>query len=108
MAQNRSFLEGGDPEFDKGLDNLVEYVVEKTSGTPPVWTHIPQPAADGLVSARAAWHAACQRTFGAHTPVETEAKNDARKATAAVVRPFIAQSLMFPPVPKELALQFPK
>jgi hypothetical protein len=53
------------------------------------------------VSARAAWHTAYQKTFGAHTPVETEAKNDARKAATAVVRPFIAQYLMFPPVTNE-------
>jgi hypothetical protein len=33
--------------------------------------------------------------------VDTEAKNDARKAVATVARPFIAQRLMFPPVANE-------
>jgi hypothetical protein len=96
-----SFLSGGDAEFDSGLTNLVDYVVDKTSGTSPAWTHIPQNAVDSLVSARANWRVAYQKTFGPHTSVDTEAKNDARKAAAAVARPFIAQYLMFPPVTNE-------
>jgi hypothetical protein len=35
MAQYRSFLDATDAEFDGGLENLVHYVVEKASGTPP-------------------------------------------------------------------------
>jgi hypothetical protein len=53
------------------------------------------------VSAHDTWHTAFQKTFGPHTSVDTEAKNDARKAAATVVRPFIAQYLMFPPVTNE-------
>jgi hypothetical protein len=101
MAQYRSFLDATDAEFDGGLENLVHYVVEKTGGSPPAWSHIPPAAVDPLVSARTGWHTAYQKTFGAHTPVDTEAKNDERKAAAAVTRPFIAQYLMFPPVTNE-------
>jgi hypothetical protein len=50
---------------------------------------------------RTDWHTAYQKTIGAHTPVDTEAKNDERKAAAAVTRPFTTQYLMFPPVTNE-------
>jgi hypothetical protein len=101
MAHYRSFIEAGDAGFDSGLENLSNYVVGKTSGASPAWPNTPQSAVDALVSAYTQWHVAYQKTFGAHTPVDTKAKNDARKAATAVVRPFIAQYLMFPPVTDE-------
>ncbi|MDR1219865.1 MAG: hypothetical protein LBK73_09690 [Treponema sp.] len=101
MAHYRNFLDAGDAAFNNGLENLVDYVIEKTSGTPPAWSHIPPSAVTALESARANWRTAYQKTFGAHTPVDTEAKNDAHKAATAVTRPFIAQYLMFPPVTNE-------
>ncbi|MDR0376038.1 MAG: hypothetical protein LBH85_10045 [Treponema sp.] len=101
MPHSSNFTYAGDADFDSGLENLVDYVVAKTSGGSPAWPHVPQSAVASLASARAAWRAAYQKTFGAHTPVDTEAKNDARKAAAAITRPFIAQYLMFPPVSNE-------
>ncbi|WP_187150889.1 RQC domain-containing protein, partial [Treponema endosymbiont of Eucomonympha sp.] len=40
-------------------------------------------------------------TLGAHTAVDTEAKNDAHKSAAAFIRPFVAQYLKFAPVTNE-------
>ncbi|MDR0645119.1 MAG: hypothetical protein LBG05_09525 [Treponema sp.] len=101
MTHYRSFLASGDAVFDSGLENLVDYVSGKTSGDSPAWPLIPQNAVDALRSARADWRSAYEKTFGVHTTVDTEAKNDARKAATAVIRPFVAQYLMFPPVTNE-------
>jgi hypothetical protein len=98
---HHGFFAVGDAEFNRRLENLTNYVVGKTSGTSPDWTNIPKSAVDALVSACTSWQTAYQRTFGAHTSVDTEAKNDARKDATAVARPFIAQYLMFPPVTNE-------
>jgi hypothetical protein len=90
----RNYIPSNDAEFDKWFKFLCQYVAQKTSGAQPPWTHIPAAALTALNSAYA-------ETIGPHTPVDTEAKNDAKKAAAKVVRPFVNQYLRFPPVTDE-------
>jgi hypothetical protein len=101
MARSSNFTSAGDAEFDSGFENLTDYVSAKTSGSSPDWTHIPKDSIDALTISLSEWRIAYQKISGAHTPIETEAKNDARKASNALIRPFIAQYLMFPPVSNE-------
>jgi hypothetical protein len=54
-----------------------------------------------MADAYTAWYTAYSKISGPHTPVDTEAKNDARKAAERVIRPFVKQYLMFPPVTNE-------
>ncbi|MDR2176625.1 MAG: hypothetical protein LBP20_01105 [Treponema sp.] len=101
MGRNSDYVPSRGADFDGWLENLVNYVTEKTGGSSPVWTHIPQSLVSGLSAAYTTWHAAYEKTLGAHTSVDTEAKSDARKAATAFVRPFVQQYLMFPPVTNE-------
>ncbi|MDR0411610.1 MAG: hypothetical protein LBH75_06520 [Treponema sp.] len=101
MASSDDFISAGDAEFNGKFRVLVAYVVEKTSGASPAWTHIPRIALDGLERQYALWQTAYKRVLGPHTSVDTEAKNQARRETAAFIRPFIGQYLKFPPVTDE-------
>jgi hypothetical protein len=76
-------------------------VTEKTSGESPAWAHIPSEKVTALATQYTAWHMAYQKTIAPHTPVDTGAKNDARKTAVKVVRPFVAQFLKFEPVTDE-------
>jgi hypothetical protein len=69
-----------------------------TAGAQPAWTHIPQAALDLLFGAFRAWETAYENTVGPHTPVQTEAKYNAKKAAKKTVRPFINQYLRHLPV----------
>ncbi|MDR1862627.1 MAG: hypothetical protein LBQ67_01775 [Treponema sp.] len=101
MARKGGYIPTRDADFDGWFENLVNYVGKKTGGEAPEWTFIPPDAVSRLSSAYDVWHEAYQKTIGAHSKVETEAKNDARKAGTAIIRPFVQQYLMFPPVTNE-------
>jgi hypothetical protein len=92
------YIPGKDADFDVFFQNLIDYVDTKTSGTPPAWPHIPGEAKDTLLEAYPVWHTAYLKTLGPHTKVDTEVKNERRKAALAIIRPFVAQYLRFPPV----------
>jgi hypothetical protein len=87
------YIPGNDAAFNTWYKFLNQYVNGKCTGQSPEWTHIPQDALAAQQSAYAAWYNAYALTFGPHTPVETEAKNDAKKAAKAAVRPFVNQYL---------------
>jgi hypothetical protein len=101
MAANHDYIPTRDADFDGWFENLKNYVVERTGGQPPEWTHIPVEKVTALTGHYTAWHTAFQKTLGPHTSVDTEAKNDERKAAAAFIRPFVAQFLKFDPVTNE-------
>ncbi|MDR2794077.1 MAG: hypothetical protein LBB61_10525 [Treponema sp.] len=99
VRRSKGVIPRRDADFDGWLVNLTGYVDDKvTSG---VWTHIPAEKVTALKAHTAAWHAAYVKTQGPHTPVDTEVKNDARKAAEGFVSQFIAQYLMFDPVTNE-------
>jgi hypothetical protein len=97
----RDYVPANDAVFDKWFKFMNQYVNGKCSGQSPEWTHIPQEALTTLTGAYAAWYTAYSMTIGPHTKVDTEAKNDAKKAAKAVIRPFVNQYLRFPPVTDE-------
>jgi hypothetical protein len=97
----KDYLALNDAVFDKWFKFMIQYVNVKCTGATPEWTHIPQAVRTALADAYAAWYTAYANTIGPHTPVDTEAKNDAKKAAKAAVRPFVNQYLRFPPVTDE-------
>lgn len=92
------YIPDNDEKFDEWFAFLVQYVAAKCSAEPPEWTHIPNAAWTELSNAYAAWHMAHLKTIGPHTQVDTEIKNDTKKAAKKVIRPFVNQYLRFPPV----------
>lgn len=101
MATHKDYLDLPDAEFDQFFKFLNQYVAQKSGGASPVWTHIPAAARTALQDAYAAWYTAYSKTFGPHTPVDTEGKNDARKSSEHTVRAFRNQYLEFDPVTNE-------
>jgi hypothetical protein len=99
MARTQDFVPSRDAEFDGWLANLTSYVDDKT--TSGAWTHIPAEKVTALKGHNSAWHTAYAKTTGPHTSVDTEAKNDERKAAEAFARQFVAQYLKFDPVTNE-------
>jgi hypothetical protein len=95
------YLPRKDAEFDTWTAFLIEYVGAKRGGPNPAWTHIPDTAYTALTAVYDLWHTAYLKTIGPHTNVDTEAKNDAKAAARAVIRPFVNQYLRFPPVTNE-------
>jgi hypothetical protein len=101
MAHKNEYIPAKDAEFDDWLAFLVEYVGSKRGGPTPAWTHIPDAAYTALSDAYNAWYTAYLKMREPHTKVDTEAKNNAKAAAKAVVRPFVNQYLRFPPVTNE-------
>ena len=99
MAHNKDYIPDRDAEFDGWLANLTSFVDGKiTAGT---WMHIPADKVAALKQHNTDWHTAYSKTLGPHTAVDTEAKNDQRKAAESFVRPFVQQYLKFDPVTNE-------
>jgi hypothetical protein len=99
---SKDYLEKNDGEFDRFYQFMCQYVNIKC-GPPdaPQWSHIPDAARTRLNDGYTAWRAAYAATLGPHTPVDTEAKNDAKKAAKAIIRPFVNQYLRYLPVTDE-------
>ncbi|MDR1419318.1 MAG: hypothetical protein LBI86_03000 [Treponema sp.] len=98
---SKDYIPGNDAAFNNWFKFMNQYVNAKCSGQSPEWTHIPEAALTGLQGAYTVWYNAYSVTLSPHTPVDTEAKNDARKAAKAVIRPFVNQYLRYPPVTDE-------
>jgi hypothetical protein len=94
----KDYIPNNDAAFDTWFKFLNQYVAGKCGGSKPEWTHIPVDARTGMNNAYTAWAAAYARIFGPHTPVDTAAKNDAKKAAKKVIRPFVNQFLRYLPV----------
>jgi hypothetical protein len=101
MPHTHDSIPTRDADFDGWMENLVDYVDDKTSGESPVWTHIPLAKVTDLKQRNIDWHTAYTKTLGPHTAVDTELKKETRKTTEAFIRQFIAQYLKFDPVTNE-------
>jgi hypothetical protein len=101
MAAQRDFIPLNDAAFNVWFNSLVEYVLAKVIAANPAWTHIPKPEAELLAAAYTAWHTAYQPTLKPHSPVQTLAKDEARGAAEAVIRPFVGQWLVWKQVTDE-------
>jgi hypothetical protein len=95
------YIPYNDKKFDGWVKFLIQYVDGKCGGNKPEWTHIPSEPRSALSDAYTVWEEAFNRTIGPHTSVDTAAKNTAKKALVALVRPFVNQYLRFPPVTDE-------
>ena len=98
MSQRHDYIPRSDADFTNWFMNLVEYVVEKTSGSPPAWDHIPQRHIVELVAAYEDWRRYYDPTLVPHIPAAVTAKNDARRRAERVIRPFVRRFLHFEPV----------
>jgi hypothetical protein len=109
MTHKHDYIPHHDPDFDRWFKFLNQYVAQKCTGSPPAWGHIPQEPRTALIEAYGLWYTAFSKTSGPHTPVDTEAKNNAKGAAEAAIRPFVNQYLRFLPVTNEdrSALEIP-
>jgi hypothetical protein len=73
------YIPAQDVLFDQWFSFFNQYTAEKCTGSPPSWTHIPAAALSDLTDAYTSWHTAYADTLKPHTPVETEAKHQAKK-----------------------------
>jgi len=94
----RNYIPANDAAFDQWFANLVDYVDRKTAGATPEWDHIPRRHVQELDAAYDDWFLYYQPTKQPHTPVQTQAKNDARARAERVIRPFVRRFLYFEPV----------
>ncbi|MDR2739473.1 MAG: hypothetical protein LBB68_06550 [Treponema sp.] len=92
------YIPDKDADFDTWFSFLYQYVSQKCAGPAPAWTHIPQAALGVLAELHAGWKTAYSGVIGPHTKVDTEAKNNAKKAAKGGIRPFVNQYLRFFPV----------
>jgi hypothetical protein len=99
MAENN--MPAKDGEFDVFFKNIVDYVDDKTSGSPPAWRHIPAAALKESRDAYSAWTAAYEPTKIPHTPVQTAEKNRVRKSSEKTLRDFVNRFLRYDPVTDE-------
>jgi hypothetical protein len=98
----KDYIPNKDEAFDNFFKFMNDYVAQKCSPPDaPQWSHIPPEHRAEMTDAYTAWHTAYLKTIGPHTPVDTEAKNDEKKASKKVIRPFVNQYLRFPPVTNE-------
>jgi hypothetical protein len=97
----REYIPTNDAEFNSWVNALIAYILLKCSGSEPEWTHIPKETITELQGVIAVWVAAFDKVQVPHTKVDTEAKNDAKKAAIALIRPFVSQYLRFAPVTNE-------
>jgi hypothetical protein len=89
------YIPRNDAKFDAWFNHLVEYVLAKVLAAAPVWMHIPKAEAEKLAASCTSWQAAYEAVIGPHTPVDTEAKNDAKKAAVKGNQAFVNQYLRF-------------
>jgi hypothetical protein len=87
-----------DAAFDAWFNFLVEYVLARVLAAQPVWTHIPATEAEALAAAYTAWHTAYLPMLKPHTPIDTLAKNNAKKAAVKFARLFVNRFLRYDPV----------
>ncbi|MDR1375134.1 MAG: hypothetical protein LBJ24_09205 [Treponema sp.] len=93
------YIPNKDGDFDTFFVFMVQYVTSKCTGGE--WTHIPPADRTELTNARNNWTVAYTNVKGPHTKVDTLAKNDAKKAAKAVIRPFVNKFLRYDPVTNE-------
>jgi hypothetical protein len=93
----RDYIPGPDAAFDTFFKNLVQYVVQKTQGSPPAWTHIPQTAVTALSDSYNAWRAAYEVTLKPCTKPERDEKNRVRGVSEKDIRGFVNIYLRFHP-----------
>jgi hypothetical protein len=95
---NSDFIPHRFDAFNVWFRHLTEYTVGKTSGTSPLWWHIPQAAMMDFLSVADDWSIAYQAAVDApSTPTRNERKR-VYKVTVKAVRAFVNRFLRCEPV----------
>jgi hypothetical protein len=89
MVRGDDLIPNSDADFDVWAHNLCDLTVQRTSGSPQEWDHIPPAAVATLTTANAVWRTAYAVTLKAHTSIDTEAKNRAKDTLEKAARSFI-------------------
>jgi hypothetical protein len=98
MATRDDYIPSNDAEFDVFFKNIVQYVSDKCSGSPPAWTHSPQAARPELVARYTAWSAAYGPTLKPTcTKPEREELKRVRKIVKKYLRGFVNAYLRYYP-----------
>jgi hypothetical protein len=99
MAHIKDFIPTSDVEFAGWIMYLTFYVNRMVNTG--IWTHIPADKVTAMNTYVPDWHMAYIKSLGPHTAVDTQARNNAKKAVVAFIRPFIQQYLKRDPVTKK-------
>jgi hypothetical protein len=84
----KDWIPDEDAAFDALYKNYCRIVHQKTSDTPPEWTHIPAGRVTDLNDGYAAWYAAWGKIKGAHVQSDIWAKNHAKDEGKHILRVF--------------------
>jgi hypothetical protein len=95
MSSKNKLVPGPDIEFDQFFEHYCEVAVENTSGTTPVWPHIPKTEALTLRSDYIFWHEAYLKLQGPHTSGDVLAKQELRAAAEKDLRAFNREYILF-------------
>jgi hypothetical protein len=89
------WIPDADPEFDAQYKKYCQVVNQKTSGSPPEWTHIPAARVTDLTTGYADWHLAYVKLNTAHTSGDVLAKNEAKKTGGHIWRTFNNEFILY-------------
>jgi hypothetical protein len=94
MSSGKDWVPGPDAEFDAFFKKYCQAVGVYTSGSSPVWTHIPADRVTELNAAYAAWYTAWSKLRQPHTSGDVLAKDEAREEGEDTLRAFNAQYVL--------------
>ncbi|MDR1211523.1 MAG: hypothetical protein LBK40_04745 [Spirochaetaceae bacterium] len=89
------WIPDSDKAFDAHYDNYRRIVNQKTSGSPPEWTHIPAPRITGLNSGYEDWDAAYSKLGHDHSSADVWAKNQAKEDGRHILRTFNNEFILY-------------
>jgi hypothetical protein len=93
MAERRPVVPRSDAGFNRRFKLITQVTGQKTAGSPPEWTHIPQNKVNSLIDGYAAWFTAYAPILVPHSSVEIAEKNRVRGETEPPLREFIQRYL---------------
>ncbi|MDR1307651.1 MAG: hypothetical protein LBK74_08775 [Treponema sp.] len=95
MAKSgKDWIPGPDTEFDAFFKKYCQGVTLNTSGSTPLWTHIPVTRVTELNGGYAGWFTAWSKLNSAHTSGDVTAKNEAREDGEGTLRDFNRQYVL--------------
>ena len=93
--REHDYIPQNDYEFDAFYKNYCVIVGKRTSGTPPVWPHIPLDRTIELNTGYTAWDTAWKAYQADSTKILNAAKETAKKAGAKLVRDFTNEFIRY-------------
>jgi hypothetical protein len=94
----RDYIPSNQRQFNDWFKTIFDYVGKKTKQPYPEWRDIPELAVKELAAVYKDWSEHYEPTLTPHTPVQTAARNEARRRVERVLRPFVQRYLKWPPV----------